>query len=191
MHTNDFKEYGSFYINKEGTISFVTLSEKQIFEKRNFINSCGFEKFDSVIDGAFLEKKTSFYDFVNITKSLQFLDIPLDLSNAIFPSLLHIHTQKLSGNESNLFPLSQVAKAFLVKGVDFIPFKTEQRLVITDYGSKLPSKGDIVVFPTVVKNYKTVYPKSFDSWVSLLLKAKEFKTVNKEFLMIKSLFDIK
>ena len=75
---------------------------------------------------------------------------------------------------------------------DYKPIKTEQRLVLVDYATKMPvSKEEVVIFPTVVKNFKTVYPKTFDAWVRLLLKAKEFKTVNKEFLLFKSLFDVK
>ena len=188
MLTTDFKDFGNFYKNEEGVISFVSLAEEQLFNEHNFINSCGFERFDSEINSAFLEN--SIYDLVNITKSLKFIDIPVELNGVEFSSLLNIKTTKRDSAE-NTFPLSQVAKAVISRGIDFVPFETEQRLVLTDYGSKMPAKGDIVVFPTVVKGYKTVYPKSFDSWVKLLLKAKEFKTVNKEFLTLKSLFNIK
>ena len=190
MQTTDFKDFGNFYKNKEGIITFVTLAEEQLFRENNFINNCGFEKFDSLIDSSFLEPKNSIYDFVNIVKSSKFINIPVCLNDAEFPKLLNIKITEGEVSESS-FPLSQVAKAVITKGVDFVPFGTEQRITITDYGSKMPSKGDIVVFPTVVKGYKTVYPKSFDSWIKLLLKAKEFKTVNKEFLTLKSLFNIK
>lgn len=190
MLTTDFKDFGNFYKNEEGIISFVSLAEEQLFRESNFINNCGFEKFDSDIHSAFLESKNSIYDLVNITKALKFIDIPVSLKGFEFPTLLNIKVKENSSME-NSFPLSQVAKAVILRGIDFVPFETENRLILTDYGSKMPSKGDIVVFPTVVKGYKTVYPKSFDSWVKLLLKAKEFKTVNKEFLMLKSLFSIK
>ena len=116
--------------------------------------------------------------------------IKIDLREEKFPELLKI-SYISSPKEETSFPLSQLAKAVVLQGVEFLPFPTESRLVLSDYATKMPKEGDIVVFPTIVKGHKTVYPKSFDSWVKLLLKAKEFKTVNKEFLILKSLFDIK
>lgn len=193
MRTTDFSTIGSFFSNGD-KISFVSLAEENLFNSSSFIESNGFFKLqDMEITSAFLEDKTSIFDYVNIVKALPFITsqkIKIDLREEKFPEILKISYIK-SLKEKTSFPLTQLAKAIVLQGVEFLPFRTESRLVLSDYATKMPKEGDVVIFPTIVKGYKTVYPKSFDSWVKLLLKAKEFKTVNKEFLILKSLFDIK
>lgn len=193
MRTTDFSTVGSFFSNGD-KISFVSLAEESLFNSSSFIESNGFFKLqDMEITSAFLEEKPSIFDYVNIVKALPFITnqkIKIDLREEKFPEILKISYFK-SLKDKTSFPLAQLAKAVVLQGIEFLPFQTESRLVLSDYATKMPKEGDVVIFPTIVKGYKTVYPKSFDSWVKLLLKAKEFKTVNKEFLILKSLFDVK
>ena len=192
MQTSDFNSIGSFFVNQEKKIAFLSKAEIEILSKNGFLQNTGFEQFESAISGVYYDHGCSVADNVFIAKALPFVTVPVFIDSVVFPDLLGISFERSYSYQESYFPLSQVCKALsLEHREDFVPFKTEQRLSITDYGTKLPASGDIVVFQTSVKGFKTVFPKSFDSWVKLLLKAKEFKTLNREFLLIKSLFDIK
>lgn len=189
MTTSDFKDYGSFYINDTGTVTFVTLIEEQIFKDNNFIEKNLFHKLDCVIPGVFIDAKLNVYEFANIVRVFSYVSVPINFGNWQFPKLLFPSIVESPLGEGFL-PFSQVAKAISCKQHDFLPFETEGRLSLTDYATKLPKEGDVVVFPTKVKDFQTVYPKNFDAWTKLLLKAREFKTMNREFLLLKSLFRI-
>lgn len=193
MLTTDFYDIGHFFKNDKGVISFISLAEEQLLRKGvDFISANGFEQFEGEIEGLFIEEGASMIELFNVVRGLQDCKIPVFVGNYEFPKLLKFSFKKAEVKKDSYFPATQVCKAIALAQEDYKPIKTEQRLVLVDYATKMPvSKDEVVIFPTVVKNFKTVYPKTFDAWVRLLLKAKEFKTVNKEFLLFKSLFDVK
>lgn len=192
MNTSDFSSVGAFFKGESGMISFVSLAEEQAFKSASFLENKGFKRFDSEIKTSFIEDTSTIYELIIVAKFLSEVKVPVFIGDFKFPELLKINFIKADKLEEDSFPASQLCKALSLMHDSFVPFQTERRLVLTDYGTKLPSsKDEIIVFPNVVKDFKTVYPKSFDSWVKLLLKAKEFKTVNREFLLLKSLFNLK
>lgn len=192
MRTDDFKDVGTFYSNRK-VVSFISLAEEQLLRKNvDFIAQNNFEEFSAEIVGVYVEDSSSLLDFVNIVKSLPSLQVPIFLGSFSFPKLLNLQVEEADTILEGFLPASQVCKAISLSVEDFIPFETEGRLIVTDYATKLPSsKDEVLIFQKVINGFKTVYPKTFDSWCSLLLKTKEFKTVNKEYLILKTLFNIK
>lgn len=193
MLTTDFYDIGHFFKNSKGVISFMSLAEEQLLRKGvDFIAANGFEQFEGEIDGVFIEEGASMIELSNVVRGLQECDVPVFIGGYEFPELLKLDFSKALTNKKSYFPATQVCKAIALAQESYKPIETEQCLVLVDYATKMPSeKDEVVIFPTVVKNFKTVYPKTFDAWVRLLLKAKEFKTVNKEFLLFKSLFNVR
>lgn len=193
MRTTDFKDVGTFYRNDKGVISFIAIAEEHLLRRNgDFIAQNNFESIDEEINSLFIEGGATMIELIQVIRGLHHSSIPTFVGFYEFPRLLKLDF--IESKERNLadFPASQVCKALSLKQENFIPFETEHRLVLTDYATKMPSsKEEILVFPSVVRDYKTVYPKSFDAWVKLILKAKEFKTTNKEFLLFKSLFNVK
>lgn len=193
MRTTDFKDIGSFYRNDKGIVTFITTAEEHILRSNlDFIAQNNFEILEEDINSIFIEADATMIELIQVIRGLHHSSIPTFVGFYEFPNLLNLDFIESKQHTGDAFPASQVCKALSLKRENFIPFKTEQRLILTDYATKMPSsKEEILVFPNVIRDWKTVYPKSFDSWVKLLLKAKEFKTTNKEFLLFKSLFDVK
>lgn len=195
MRTTDFEKVGTFY-SKDNFITFVSLSEELMLKRdSDFIKASGFQKMDSEISAIFIEKDATLLEMVNIPRGLKYCDVPVFTNGFEFPKLLNIDYREasfMSCTFPKIFPATQVCKALAILNEDETEWETAQRITLVDYQTKLPQfEDDVIIFPRVIKGFKTIYPTSFDTWVKVLLKAREFKTVNKEYLQLKSLFKIK
>lgn len=195
MRTSDFDKIGTFYTNGK-TITFISLAEELMLKRDfDFIKTNNFYKMDCEIPAIALETNATLLEMVYVPRGLRHCDIPAFVRTFEFPKLLNIdylEASYMSCVFNQIFPATQVCKALTLLYEDETQWDTEQRLTLVDYQTKLPQyEDDIIIYPRVIQGFKTIYPTSFDTWVKVLLKAREFKTVNKEYLQLKSLFKIK
>lgn len=192
ISTSDFKDYGSFYRRKDGTITFVTKGEETMFRTINVLGSSSqFERIeDEVIETLYMpaEENTSVRRLLDVA-SVHSVPIPIDTSGYKFFDKLGIQYTK-AHRTTRSFPATEVCRALNIKE----PKKklpTENRLNLCDVKTRKIRTTELPVSNELYKGKPTINPQTFDEWMIVLVKAACFRTTNPDYLLLKSIFDLK
>lgn len=184
MKTSDFKDIGFFFMNSNTTIF---LSHEEIVSFDRFIKQKGYKRFDKEFDHLSVKQSLPFQELVRIFKYIDNYSFPIKCYNEqLFPFLNSTKEEVFSSVSAAAF-----ARCLELQEVPFKKIKTENKYDLVDLKYFKP-KGDkdVVISDKKVSKHTTVNPILFKDWVSLLKKAKSFKTLDPILLNLKECFTL-
>ena len=186
--TSEFNDIGSFYRRANGNIVFLTKGEESMFGVTN--NLEGFERLDCQISSLFIPKEedTTVRLLLEVAKVRSF-DVPVDVNGYKFLDKLHAQYEPTIADKES-FPATDVCRALNLKQAKK-PLQTEGRLKLCDVKTRRLRPDELPVSNELYKGKTTINPKSFDDWMTILSKAASFRTTNQDYLLLKSIFELK
>lgn len=180
----NFNEVGSFLTNGEDVV-FLSFAEKIALEE--FIKLSSFEVCTPIFDSTYISSGADFNELIDVLEAISLFDVKVN--PGVFSSFRKIFPDSCC-EDSSFLKAEVLAKAILLFEPAKNVIQTERRLDLVDCRFFKPTEGQIAINKYELKGFKTVCPDSFDAWVSLLLKAKTFKTKDPQLQRLKSLFSI-
>lgn len=117
------------------------------------------------------------------------IEIPIDTNGYKFFDKLCIQYTFAERKEDS-FPATEFCRALNLRSKKKL-LHTEGRLKLCDVKTRKLRPDELPVSNELYKGKKTINPKSFDDWMTILSKSASFRTTNQDYLLLKSIFELK
>ena len=186
--TSEFNDIGSFYKLADGRIVFLTKGEETMFAVTKHLDKT--EKLNCEITSLFMPKEedTTVRLLLGVAQ-IHSIEVPIDTNGYKFFDKLGIQYTFAERKEDS-FPATEVCRALNIKS----PKKslpTEGRLKLCDVKTRKLRPDELPVSNELYKGKATINPRCFDDWMTILSKAALFRTTNQDYLLLKTIFDLK
>lgn len=188
IFTSEFNDVGSFYRLANDIIVFLTKGEETMFAVTKHLDKA--EKLNCEITSLFMpkEEETTVRLLLGVAQ-IHSLEIPIDTNGYKFFDKLGIQYTFAERKEDS-FPATEVCRALTIRSHKKL-LPTEGRLKLCDVKTRKLRPDELPVSNELYKGKTTINPKRFDDWMTILSKSASFRTTNQDYLLLKSIFELK